>query len=382
MHVKLWTTSSVLAVGLLFSGAGQPAMASGCCGPIVAAVTEAGISIVQAIGKSAGQISGNIETAARAQAKLQDAQYQRTVERQRQQTAGQSAADFAPSLEACQTMTGASAASVANINATYSQVSQANKSIYWNDGTKSGGSNNNAVSTNKMMALLNTYCSPRDIEEGFCAAPPELSGAHLRPVSTILMPATYQTDGEAQAARDALTLLTNPIPSLPPPLDARNAEGRERLLRRDQANAMIGWGQGVAQRAISDRDRVKDTKWSTYMSEWIKGVFGGSAPSGVEKNTSKAGLLEAEVDRRYANPAWALSLRKKNNVELVREGLAIQALETHLLHLQTKKLDEISVSLALMVAERGEQKSKELAAQANEAGRVVATPTGDVKAQP
>lgn len=325
----------------------------------IAGVNASVLSLHYTLMKAAGQISGNIEVSNRSLAKLIDTGHQRTVERQRQQISGKSAQDFAPSAQACNTVTGVSTLAAVVANALASANQQAMLSTRWNDGSRAGGATTRADATKVVVdRMRGRYCSTRERELGLCSVPETYEGAMLRPLNVLLTPSTYLDQRSADAARDAALLLTNPLPAPAPPKDWYSADTAGNDIRRQMALSLIGFGQGVIQSAIADRDSIKDPNYAAYVAGWIKAV-NPSSTSTVDVSSKRA-LVQAEVERRHASTAWQASLYDMGQVELIRESTRLQALNAHLNFNVMERLERLEVMQGLQISDRGRQLQDQL----------------------
>jgi hypothetical protein len=353
------------AVGALLIIA-SPAEACKCAGAIQAtteAVQSADRAIVAAIKQMAGQVSGNVEIGFKSLGNLIDTTYQRMVERQRQEISGRAVQTFVPSLQTCQTVTGINGAIALRINAEASRAAQAAQAVRWAEGARGSGASSRAEASTTLSNRLRTNnCTPREAELGICSiVRPELSGAHLLPLETILTPRAYKTKFDSQSARDAAVLLANPLPPDPLPADAYRGDTRGRILARQNAIAMINLGQSVLNTAIADRDPIADKAWADYVAAWLKSVFPQGAPAGSGDIASQRALMEMDVKRRHASAAWQTSVQNMETAQIQREGLAIAAQQSDLLYGIGERLERIELLLAANTAAQGRKLQEDLA---------------------
>lgn len=344
----------------------SPAEACKCAGAIeatTAAVQKANKDIVAAIREMAGQVSGNIEIGFKSLGNLIDTTYQRMVERQRQEISGRAVQTFVPSLQTCQTVTGINGTVALRINAEASRVAQAQQAIRWAEGARgSGASSRSEASVTLTNRFRANYCTPKEAELGICSVVrPELSGAHLIPLETILSPRAYKTKYDAAAARDAAVLLAQPLPADPLPADAYRGDTRGTILARQNAIAMVNLGQSVLNTAIADRDPIADKSWAEYVSAWLKSVFPAGVPSTNGDIASQRALMEMDVRRRHANAAWQTSVQNMETAQIQREALAIAAQQSELLYGIGERLERLEVLIAANTAAQGRKLQEDLA---------------------
>lgn len=192
------------------------------------------------------------------------------------------------------------------------------------------------------------YCSPQDVERGFCnaaASDPSMQGAPYL-ASTLMVPASGEsyTPKESQAAKEYIKYVTNVVPTemLPKALEKRLSGSDMFNIAMMSANAKMS----VASYSLNQI-------WASRSADDSTGEFTNGQDG---KALSKIGLMKNFVEKRFSDPTYRAKISGMTPEALLQEYV-YQASARNWMdyqsHLQEERIEAlISTRLAMAVQER------------------------------
>ena len=194
------------------------------------------------------------------------------------------------------------------------------------------------------------YCTPEDVQRGFCAAaaPALMQGAPLH-ASSLLSPAageTYSQD-EAMAAADFITMVTNPFP------DEMLPKGLERKNGASQAfNLALMNGQAQMSIATYSLNEIMASRTPAT-------AMGQNAAGESEGSISAVGLMKRFAEKRFSDPEYKAKVNAMLTPALLQEfnlQMAGRNWMDYQSYLQDERIEAlIATRLGVLASERNDR---------------------------